>query len=217
MPSHSWPHSGIDDGGSSKVKEDTATLTRRSAIKRLLALIGGTMTATQVSLLSDSAAALADDAAPMFLDEGRLSMLGRVVDLIIPETGTPGALGVGVHRFIDMMLAEWASEERQARWIEGLAEIDRRAAAAGMANFVSGSAEQQFELLQALDTESFSDDGDAAFFSELKKMVVFAYYSTEIGATVEMAYQPVPGIYQPCTPLDDDGRAWYWNGYSYGL
>ena len=199
------------------MNEDTATLTRRSAIKRLLALIGGTMTAAQVSLLSDSAVALADDSAPLFLDEDRLSMLGRIVDIIIPETGTPGALGVGVHRFIDMMLAEWASEERQARWIEGLADIDRRATAAGMENFVSGSAEQQFELLRALDKEAFSDDGDGAFFSELKKMVVFAYYSTEVGATVEMAYQPVPGLYQPCIPLEDDGRAWYWNGYSYGL
>ena len=30
-------------------------------------------------------------------------------------------------------------------------------------------------------------------------------------------FQPVPGDYLPCIPLETVGRAWFWNGYSYGL
>ena len=199
------------------MQRETSLLTRRSAIKRLLVLFGGGLTASKLTLLSNSATALADDSAPLFLDEEQLTMLGRIVDLIIPETDTPGALGLGVHRFIDLLLAEWASTERQSRWREGLAEINDRAKAAGMAGFSAGSEAQQIELLKALDREAFAEGGNATFFAELKKVVVFAYYSTEVGATVELAYQATPGDYLPCETITDDTRDWYWNGYSYGL
>ena len=195
----------------------TSLLTRRSAIKRLLAVFGGAMTATQIDLLTNTAAAMTQDSAPVFFDQQQLSMLSRIVDLIIPETDTPGALGVGVHHFIDLMFAEWASGERQARWVEGLADIDHRAKTLGMDSFSAGSAAQQTELLQALDRESFAQDQGATFFAELKKMVLFAYYSSEVGATIELKYQAIPVDYLPCVPLQEVGRAWFWNGYSYEL
>lgn len=192
-------------------------LTRRSAMKRLLAVFGGTMTVAQIDLLTATAAAMTEDSALGFFDEKQFATLARIVDLIIPETDTPGALTVGVHHFIDLMFAEWASEDRQAHWVEGLADIENRSRALGMDSFYAGSAAQQTELLQALDKESFAQGDDVTFFSELKKMVLFAFYSSETGATVELKYQAVPGDYLPCVPLDDIGRAWFWNGYSYEL
>ncbi len=196
---------------------DTALLTRRSAIKRLIVLFGGAVTASQLSLLSKTAEAMSEDTAPRFFDADQFAMLSRISDLIIPVTETPGALDVGVPQFIDMMFAEWASEERQADWTEGLADIDARAIAAGMDSFNAGTREQQFALLQELDREFFENDYEATFFSGLKQMVLFSFYSTEVGATVELRYLPVPGDYLPCIPLADVGRAWFWNGYSYGL
>ncbi len=196
--------------------DETRLLTRRTAIKRLGALIGCTMTASQLSLLATNAAA-ADHSDPSFFDEEQYAMLTRIADLIIPETDTPGALGVGAHRFIDMMFAEWASAERQADWIEGLAEIDARARGIGMDSFIEGTAEEQLELLRTLDKEYFEGGSQPTFFSGLKLMVVFAYYNSEIGATVELQYQPMPGDYRPCVPLAEIGRGWFWNGYSYGL
>ena len=199
------------------MSRETSLLTRRSALKQLAALFGGAMTATQLGLLAENAEALGDDAESRFFDQRQFAMLSRIADLIIPQTDTPGALGVGVPRFIDMMFAEWASEERQSTWIAGLAEIDERARAAGMDHFAAGSKEQQVALLERLDREYFEGGREDTFFSAVKKMVIFSFYSTEIGATVELRYQPVPGDYLPCIPLDTVGRAWFWNGYSYGL
>ncbi len=196
--------------------KDVSLLTRRAAIKRLGALIGCTMTASQLSLLATNAAA-ADHSDPSFFDEDQFAMLSRIADLIIPETDTPGALGAGVHHLIDMMFAEWASADRQANWIEGLAGIDARAREHGMDSFMDGSAEEQFELLRTLDKEYFDGGNQPTFFSGLKLMVVFAYYNSETGATVELQYLPMPGDYRPCVPLEEIGRGWFWNGYSYGL
>jgi hypothetical protein len=139
------------------------------------------------------------------------------VDLIMPATDTPGALDAGVHQFIDLMLAEWALPERRSRYIHGLSEIDERARALGSDDFLSGSPQQQFALLQELDAEATANSANDDFFRELKKMVLFAYYSSEIGATVELRFQRIPGVYRPCVPTTEIDRAWFWTGFSYDL
>jgi len=199
------------------VADDPNLLTRRSVLKRAAALFGGSVTATQLSLLMRSVAAMAEDTTPRFLNQEQFSMIERIVDLIIPETDTRGALGAGVHHFIDLMLADWASPQRRARYVAGLEDIDRRARQSGADSFSASSTAQQTVLLQTLDKETFAQDAIDTFFGEFKKMVLFAYYSSETGATIELRYQRIPGDYRPCVPLDEIGRAWFWNGYSYDL
>jgi len=200
-----------------KLAEDPIRLTRRGALKHAVALVGGTLSVTQLGLLSQSVAAIRPDAEPRFLNQKQFLILQRTVDLIIPETDTPGALAVNAHHFIDLMLAEWASPERQARYVDGLEDIDRRARGMGSDSFFASPPALQVELLQSLDKEAFAPDAADAFFGELKKMVLFAYYSSEPGATLELRYQRIPGDYLPCVSLEDDSRAWFWIGYSNGL
>lgn len=200
-----------------QLTEDLTLLTRRSAIKRIATLLGGTLAATQLGLLSKSVAAMTADSAPRFLNQNQFLMLQKIVDLIIPETDTPGALGANVHYFVDLMLAEWASPERQARYVSGLADVDSRARKTGADSFSTSTTAQQIVLLQTLDKEAFAQGPQDVFFAELKKMVLFAYYSSEIGATVELRYQSIPGDYVPCMPIDQNARAWFWMGYSYAL
>ena len=197
--------------------ENPTRLTRRSALKAAVALVGGTLAATELGLLSKSVAAMTDDSAPRFLSQDQFLALQQIVDLIIPGTDTPGALDANVHHFIDLMLAEWASPERQARYVAGLEDIEVRARKVGADSFLASTAPQQIDLLHSLDKEAFAKDSKDIFFSELKKMVLFGYYSSEPGATLELRYQRIPGDYLPCVPLEDDSRAWFWNGYSYGL
>jgi hypothetical protein len=182
-------------------------LTRRSAIKKAAVLLGGTLTAAQLGLLTKSAAAITGGSEPRFLIQDQFLMLERIVDLIIPETDTPGALSANVHHFIDLMLAEWASPQRQARYVAGLEDIDRRARESGADNFIASSTTRQIELLRTLDKEAFAGGSADAFFGELKKMVLFAYYSSEPGATVELRYQRIPGDYLSCVPIEDTDRA----------
>ena len=192
-------------------------LTRRAAISKAVTLFGATMTAAQFGLLSEAIAAISEDSPPRFLNREQFEILTTIAGLIIPETDTPGAVGAGVPHFIDMMLADWASPQRQARYAEGLKKIDAQARDAGADSFSEASTAQQTTLLRELDKQSFAEGSADHFFGELKKMVLFGYYSSETGATVELRFQRIPGDYLPCVPMDDVGRAWFWNGYSYGL
>lgn len=197
--------------------QDSHGLTRRMAIRNAVLLLGGAASAAQLGALESVFAADEIESKPRFLSNDQLALLERVVDLIIPETDTPGASSAGVHHFIDVMLAGWASSDTQAEFVAGFADIDRRAADSGMPDFVQGRPEQQFAVLQQIDREAFAEGANDGFFRRLKKLVLFSYFSSEPGATKALRFDRVPGRYDPCLPLEGDGRAWFWLGYSYEL
>ncbi len=197
--------------------QDSQLVTRRTAIRNAVLLLGGAVTTAELGLLESALAATGAESAPRFLTGEQLAMLERIADLIIPETDTPGAVSAGTHRFIDIMLSEWASSDTQQQFVAGFANIDQRASDLGMPSFIDGSEEQQSELVEALDREAFADGGQDAFFRRLKKLVLFAYFSSEPGATQALRFDRTPGNYDPCLSLEDDDRAWFWLGYSYEL
>ena len=197
--------------------QERASLTRREAIRRAVLLVGGVASAAQITAIEHVFAADAADSTPTFLSDDHLAMLARIADLIIPETDTPGAVSAGVPGFIDRMLAEWASTETQRQFVAGFDDIERRAVDAGMQSFIGASAERQFELLVQLDREAFADASTDAFFRRMKKLVLCSYFSSEPGATQALRYDRVPGRYDPCMSLEEDGRAWFWLGFSYEL
>ena len=194
--------------------QNSPAITRREALKQAVLLLGGAASAAQLGALES---ALAAEDQPRFLSGERLAMLERIVDLIIPETDTPGAVSAGVHNFIDLMLDGWASAGTQQQFVAGFDAIDARAQAAGMPNFIDGSPEQQLALLTQLDREAFAEGSTDEFFRRMKKLVLFSYFSSEPGATEALRFDRVPGQYQPCMSLEDDQRAWFWLGYSYEL
>jgi hypothetical protein len=201
------------------VDDKETLLTRRNAIQGAAALLGGTLAAAQLgAFMSRAARAAASDSTPEFFDSDQFALVERAVDIIIPETDTPGALSAGVHRLVDRMLAEWASPERQARYVAGLRDIDTRMLELGAESFVAAPPRQQFGLLQALDVEANADGGGDTFFGEFKKLTLFGYYSSEPGATIELNYEALIPDYRACAPIAEiGGRAWFWLGFSHGL
>lgn len=193
-------------------------ITRRDALRRAGALLGLSLSATQAAAMARALATDPGGADRAFLDPARFRCLRAVVEVIVPETESPGAISAGVPELIDRLLAGWASPDRQARYRDGLADIDRRAQAVGAAHFAAATSAQQTAIVRALDDEAFAPGAARqAFFRELKKMTLFTYFSSEAGATIALRYQAIPGDYRPCEPLEKDGRAWFWLGFSYDL
>ena len=197
--------------------QNSQLLTRRTAIRNAAVLIGGAISATELGLLESALAATGVESQPKFLSSEQLRMVERIADLIIPETDTPGAVEAGVHRFIDVMLEEWASSDTQREFIDGLTGIERRAKEGGMQSFLGGTVERQGELVRSLDEEAFATGAQDTFFRRLKKLILFAYFSSEPGATQTLRFDRIPGDYEPCLSLEGDSRAWFWLGHSYDL
>lgn len=186
---------------------------RRSALLRLGALCG----VTGLSALASSGEVLAAVAAagkgaayePVLLTRDELLLTGVLAELIIPKTDTPGAMEVGAHRTIDHLLKVCALAPEQARFKAGLARIEAVAQAQGGKRFTALPAARQVALLRALDAGSAPFEGeDQGFFRQLKGYVAFAYYTSEAGATRELAYLPIPGGFQGNYKLTRSSRGW---------
>lgn len=181
-------------------------VTRRELILGAIALVGGSS-----ALLSCSDEPLDADlhtGERRFFDEALMRVLSRLVDIMIPNTDTPGALAAGVDVFIDGMMADWAAPDTQRRYTDTLRAINERAIAELGATFPELDESGQERLVRDIDREAFGESPPIPGFRELKTLIVTGYYSSEIGASVELQFELVPGRYLPCAPLADVGRAW---------
>lgn len=188
--------------------DESGHMTRRQALCSLAALVGGTVTAAELGSLAQ--AAMADtEAAPRFLDADQFALLGRIVDLMIPGTDTPGAYEAGVHRFIDLMLTEYAAEANRKILSKALAQVDEAAKSAHGKMFTGLAAADQLDVLTAVDRAAFENRDGSEAYRMLKGMILFGYYTSEIGASVELRFNPIPGTTPGCVPVDTFDRAPY--------
>jgi Gluconate 2-dehydrogenase subunit 3 len=127
---------------------------------------------------------------PLFFDSHQNEMVAALAEMIIPETGTPGAKSALVNRFIDLLLSD-EDVARQKAFIEGLAWIDGRSLRLHRKPFVELTAEAQTELLTALadpENKKPEDRRGVEFFQELKDLTIFGYYTSEAGMVRELEY-----------------------------
>ncbi|GGY36365.1 gluconate 2-dehydrogenase subunit 3 family protein [Pseudoduganella albidiflava] len=178
---------------------------RRSALLRIGALCG-------LALSGDVLAAVtapAGNGAPELLTRDELALTGVLAELIIPQTDTPGALAVGAHRTIDHLLKACVPKRDQADFRAGLARIEEAALAQGGKRFGALPQARQVALLHAIDNGAAPFKGtDQHFFRQLKSYVAFAYYTSEAGASKELAYLPFPGGYTGSIKVTRSTRTW---------
>jgi hypothetical protein len=177
---------------------------RREALRRAAVLLGGAVSAPTVAGVlagCEASRGVAGAWTPRALTTEQAELVATIAEHILPETDTPGARAVGVHRFIDVMLAEaYPARERQ-RFLAGLADVDARARRACGRPFLRCAATEQRTLLEELDRE-------VPFFRTMKELTLVGYYTSEIGATRELRHAPVPGRFEGCVPLPPTGRTW---------
>jgi hypothetical protein len=178
----------------------TPPLNRRSLILGAVFLVGGAAALTR--FVRDPAAS---PGAPAVLSTEQFTLLAQVVDVIIPATDTPGALGAGVPEFIRQMLADWGSIETRQSIVGVLEGIERQAWHKHGRGFLELPDELRLDVMRAVDENGFVRQ-DAAW-RKFKWLVLVGYYQSEIGATQELRFELVPGAWRSNVPLVEVGRA----------
>jgi len=184
---------------------------RRTALKQMAALLGLALSAESLNVLAASSYSSMERATKLLTPE-QLKMTGEIAELIIPATDTPGALAVDVQGFIDHYLMECVSKSEQQTFIAGLNKINSVAEEKFNKVFLACAHKQHIDLLTALDngTAGFTQ-GDQHFFKFFKSLTLLGYYTSEPGATQELAYLAIPGGYKGDFPFAKIGKAWSLN------
>ena len=190
---------------------DRALLTRREAIKRVSALLGGVALVGQAAMLAVPARAAARTGE---FDAKAIALLDEIAETILPETDTPGAKAAGVGAFMALMVtATYAADERNI-FQAGLATLDTRCRESFGRRFLAANADERLRLLEALDAEQFDYMGQKAgsepahFFRMMKELALLGYFTSEIGYTKAMRYLETPGRYDPCVPFEPGEKTW---------
>jgi gluconate 2-dehydrogenase gamma chain len=126
---------------------------------------------------------------PRVLSEGQSAAVNVAAQCIIPATSTPGAGDVHVERFVDLMLADWYAPAERERVVAGLGGLD---------GLSEATPEERTAILLKLDGVAAGQPDH--WFSRLKYLIVWGYYTSEVAQTGELGLWPLPGHYDANAP-----------------
>ena len=194
---------------------------RRDLLKLSMLLLGTSATASVSRALHAGVGNIPGTSSSAFNDGQRLAV-NLLADMIIPPSDTPGAVDAGVPAFIEAIVADWYTETERTLFLQGLEDLDSYCLAHGNIPFIGTSEEIRIAALrdqEAIASEykapasavlSFipEDDQQAPFFKKIKELVVLGYYTSKVGATQELVYQPMTHHFDGDYDFAKVGRQW---------
>jgi len=165
--------------------------------------------------------------APELLSADEVALLDEVGETILPTSAhSPGAKAAGIGAFMHVIVADCYSRQEQQRFQEGIAELEQRSQEAHQQAFRQLAPEARKALLTTLDAEAKAYDETLAdqnaerakdarldplpphYFTMMKQLTIWGYFTSEVGATQALRYVPVPGRYDGCIPYEQGDKAW---------
>jgi hypothetical protein len=187
-------------------------LTRREAIRRVSALLGGAALIGQSAWLAGCTTPQRAS-ANLFADSD-VALLDEIADTILPDTKTPGAKAAGVGAFIAVMVRDAYEPGEQRLFVQGLATLEDESRAQNGGGFMASSPAQRVALLERLDREAIEymrrpgAEGRPHYFRLIKELTLLGYFTSEIGCTQAQRYAEVPGRFDPCVTYTAGDKAW---------
>ena len=206
-------------------------MTRRAAVQRVAALLGGAALVGGDRLLAFSVEPAAIQQA-MAQGTGAfaaadVALLDEIAETILPETSTPGARAAKVGAFMALMVSEAYDDRARQVFQQGLRQLDEACRQAHAVSFMQASAAQRLSLVEALDREQHAvmedrvpkrrvrapgsapaSDEPAHYFRMMKELTLLGYFTSEIGYTKAMRYVESPGRFDPDVPCAPGDKSW---------
>ena len=192
---------------------------RRNAIKRTALLLGYSVSAFSVSVVMSGCKADSEVIAngleswtPNIMTKGQGQILAHLAETVLPKTDTPGAIDAGVHSYIDNALRDLGNTEQRAGFKSCIDDFNTRCKTATGKSFLDTNKKERLAFLetyekaaaQAVKTQTMP----LSIWFQIKEQILFAYFTSEAGATQALNFDPIPGAYHPCIPVEEVGKAW---------
>lgn len=211
------------------------TINRRELLKRTVASLAGITSATTLASLISACEKSAVSESSQFKDKKdtdffsphQMQTVSLLAEIIIPETDTPGAIAAGVPGFIESVVKDVFSYEDREQFNEGLFSLDLFCSKRYEKNYIEIPAHKQvkianhfnmvntknnLELKQVLlskgQVSEKALDSALKYFAIVKELSIFGFYTSEVGATQVLQYNPIPGRYDGCANLSEIGKTW---------
>ncbi len=207
----------------------TSRVTRREAVQRVAALLGGAalVGGDRLFAFSFEPAVIEKEMAQGAVTAADVALLDEIAETILPETSTPGAKAAKAGAFMALMVSEAYDERERQVFQQGLRQLDEACRQAHASPFMQASAAQRLSLVEALDREQHAvmedrapkrrvrapaappeSDEPAHYFRLMKELTLLGYFTSEIGYTQAMRYIESPGRFDPNAPHAPGDKSW---------
>lgn len=203
---------------------------RRAALKNMSLTLGYAVATPTILSVLQSCTSDVTTWKPVFFTETEIYIITHLSDIILPKTEIVGALDVNVPEFMDTLFDEVLEDEQKATMKEGATAFAKefksiygKDASKGTKEefekvleiYFKISDDQQLQVFETLNKDKTKLDGTRLntfliykFLTETRYYTLFGYYtSEEVGENI-LSYDPIPGVYLGCIPVEDIGNAW---------
>lgn len=186
-------------------------MNRRDALSRVALILGGTIIGAEAFL--SGCKNPATSAAGSFSAED-IAFLDEVGETILPATSTPGAKEAKIGQFMKTIVTDCYEKKDQDIFATAIPKLKEASKKKYSKDFMELSAAEKHDLLVDIDKEAkdynkTKKEGDPNhYFSMVKQLTIWGYFTSEPGATKALRYVAVPGHYDGNFPYKKGDKAW---------
>ncbi|HEY5463925.1 MAG TPA: gluconate 2-dehydrogenase subunit 3 family protein [Hanamia sp.] len=206
---------------------------RRRFLSSVAIILPAAMVSTEVFFSS----CRSDVKEEEYFSEENIKLLDEIGETILPASSTsPGAKAARIGEFMKVYVTDCYTTEEQNIFWRGITWIKKKSKNKFGKEFIKLTTSQKQEILKAAENEpqeaaknektSIAGSGDAVqtgkeqrdknpingdtphFYSMIKGLTLFGYFTSEPGATKALRYIQTPGSYRGEVPYKTGDKAW---------
>jgi len=189
---------------------------RRELLKMIAVLTGGAVVGAEAFL---TGCKNPETKTGMVFSEDDIPYLDEIAETILPATSTPGAKAAKVGQFMTVIVNDCYEEDDQKTFHEGMKQLNDNFNKKYGTSFMKATSQQRHDFLVDLDKEAKehqkkraesmsqqnNNDKNAKkngmpnhYFTLMKQLTLWGYFTSKEGMTKALRYNPVPGRYEGC-------------------
>ena len=151
-----------------------------------------------------------EDYQGQFFAQSTIELINEIGETILPETpNSPGAKAAKVGNFLDSYVNACVGKSQQEVLKNGLITFSESCKEKTGKSFIRLSPNERHQFLIQLGAASKQENNtDQKYFTTLKSLILFAYFTSQEGAEKALRYLPIPGKYDGNYAFAKGDKAW---------
>ena len=184
-------------------------MNRRQALSLTATIMGGTIVGSN-AILSGCNFSEERTMTGLFSTKD-LRLLDEIGEAILPHSEkSPGAKAANIGEFMKTIVTDLYSDEEIEIFKSGLKEIQHLSDQNYSQDFLDITIVDRQKLLLGLDKVARSGlhKEKVHYYTMIKQLTIWGYFTSEPGATKALRYNPVPGRFEGCIDYKPGDKAW---------
>lgn len=155
--------------------------------------------------------------AESFFSNEDIAFFDEVAETILPKTDTPGAKDTDTGSFMALYASGCYDESNRKIFKEGISKLNEASRKQHDEGFMKLNPAQKQDLLIEIDKEAieYNKQNEVAdkdklphYFTLMKQLALWGFFTSKPGATQVLRYVPVPGKYTGCIEYKKGETSW---------